>query len=118
MNTYTGELDYLDDSGDYITVERFIVRAEEISFDLVTTWGDDGDWRYSATAKRENADLFVTEQITGTPLRRGLAVKDEYASSLRFRISPGNGRALAVSGEWRYLLKTYYFSGTLDSLTS
>lgn len=43
---HRGELEY-DDSSDLIEVHSLLLRAEEMAFNLTTTWQDHGKWDVS-----------------------------------------------------------------------
>jgi hypothetical protein len=103
--TYQGTLRYLD-WNDSITIHRFSVSAEEITFRLTTTWGTLGEWELEDVAKADG------ETYTCKAARATQGDMRAKPGVVAFRIKP-DGDALQVSGVWVDGGEEYAFSGTL-----
>jgi len=112
---YSGYLDYVDDgieSGDEIEVHELILRGNELSFDLTTTWDEHGKWKRSGSAK-QTSETGVFE----SPFRPSKSVSGNEIGdpcSLIFKIKSANSKICELVGAWIENGQQYQFKGKLE----
>lgn len=107
---YTGELDYID-SNDFIEVHSLILRAEEIAFDLTTTWEDDGKWSVFGCAKKTEGGKFVSGPVTA---KHQTGHPAGYYFHLEFEIIRAVAKEIELRGAWCQFGDSFPFRGVLE----
>lgn len=114
---YRGELLYAD-MEEVIEVSRFIVREDQISFDMVTTWGLGDRWAFSAVASQR---LDRTYQVSNAVGRQQVGSRGESESvpcTILIRVERLSDRHARISGTWFVRGEAYAFGGTLKRLSA
>ena len=112
---YAGYLDYVDNSFedvDEIEVHELILRGDELSFDLTTTWDEHGKWRRSGSAKKSPGS-----EVFESPFRPSKSVSGKEIGdpcSLIFKIKSVNTKTCEVAGAWIENGQQYQFKGKLE----
>lgn len=113
-HVYCGELLYpgLDE---IIEVNRFIVKREQISFDLVTTWNLGVRWGYSGIASPQEDGGYRSVDLIGHEMIGQRQVNDleSVPCSIIFRIGRQSDRQVTIKGTWSEGGDTYLFEGKL-----
>lgn len=111
---YSGDL-YYDDDNDVISVKSFIVRDDknppQIAFDVVTTWGEHGNWQRSGLAKYSNG-VYQSDYGESISVVTG---EKSYECKLSFTIKKiRNNKLISITGIWEEPGACCRFSGELE----
>jgi hypothetical protein len=103
---------YFDDD-DTIKVGAFILRNEEISFDMTSSWAGGGSWRVVALATRKEGaeNEFITGSEKATNVVTGV-----HSSQCRitFKLKEVSDEFISISGFWSEDAELYEFEGDLE----
>lgn len=105
---YKGRL-YYQDEEDHIQVDRFIERADAVSFEMSTTWGNTGTFSVDATAQLVDG-YFTTEPVFA---RNRHDVVSPVPRVIKLQITHRTKRELTIAGEWIEAGESYPFEGDL-----
>lgn len=110
---YSGILDFDDYTGDFIQVERLIVREDSISFDGIATWDRRVDAKIHLEAVAHKNDVG----FTSNPTRPNNRINDQYHPViLSFSRVDVCEDGLEVQGIWRLSGDDLHFSGVLEKV--
>jgi len=101
---------YYKDSGDYLEIERFIVRESQLAFQLTSTWGEHGQWSIDATASQAGNE-YISKEITSHQGKR-----EGLPCIIRFRIKSQTENEVSVEGAWSESGEIYEFEGNLEKI--
>lgn len=108
-NIYSGTLYFDDGSSDRITVNRFIIRESEISFDLSATWnGTTTVIGLDGTAKK-NGIQFESQALSPKPIDEGF-----FPVIILITEIENFEEGLIIEGVWKTQAIEIPFSGDLD----
>lgn len=116
-HTYCGNLDY-EETGETIEFSRFIVRENEIAFDLLTEWTLGEHWRFSGVAKSLPNGAFLSDSIKGKQVAGGKEAMESLPVRFRFEIKKQSDRKIQISGIFFAPDEPYTFSGHLKKTLS
>lgn len=108
-NVFSGTLYFDDGSSDRITVNRFIIRENEISFDLSATWnGTTTIIGLDGTAKK-NGIRFESETLSPKPIDA-----EFYPVIILITEMESFEEGVFIEGIWKTQIAEIPFSGDLD----
>lgn len=113
-HSYCGQLLYTE-LEEVIEVSRFIVRKEEIAFDLTTEWGLGGRWNYSGVAALRKPNVYVVTNLTGRRVVGATRVDESVPWSIAVRVESQSERLLEIAGTWSETGDVYAFEGKLKT---
>ena len=111
MRVDSGEL--LQESGEPLLVSRFIVRQEEVAFDLVADAEEGGDFSFTGIAKRARQGVFISQVIEGKQAVGRFEQNTSVPCRFMFEIRKISSRQLVLTGNWVGGGDSESFDGTL-----
>ena len=113
---YCGEL-YYTDADEKIAVSRFIVKKDEIAFDLLTEWNLGGHWRFCDVAKLLPNGAFLSDYFEGTEMIGRTGGYKSASVRFRFEIEKPSDSRVQVSGILFLRGEANRFAGKLKKFT-
>ena len=108
-SVFLGTLYFDDGTSDRITVNRFIVRDEEISFNLSATWNGSATIIELDGAAVKNGNQFTSESLTPKPVDAGF-----YPVTIKITEMEIFEEGVSIAGMWTTQTTEIPFSGDLE----
>jgi hypothetical protein len=109
MNGYTGQL-YYDDTNEHLHIVDFIVRGDQVAFDLQIVNGDGRHWSASAVAHQVDGRRFYAGNV---PLKR-MNRDADVPWNFTFVVETIDDGLLYIEGHVETEGQRYEFSGDLE----
>lgn len=110
-SVFSGTLYFDDGSSDRITVNRFIVRENEISFHFSATWNGTATIIELDGTAVKNGSRFESKALSPKPIDAGF-----YPVTIEINDMENLEEGIFIAGVWKTQTSEIFFSGDLEFL--